>query len=103
MHQDAERSRPGPIDLATEPVMRYTMGPATGTAVAVWVLAVGTLLGFDLQPYQDAIGIVATGALAVMVWVWHRTAAWRARRLVTPLIDPRDDAGHKLVPEDAPS
>lgn len=56
---------------------------------------------YDLQALADQVGnaILAIGAAWSLIGPWI-TARIRARDKVTPLADPRDNLGRKLIPEE---
>lgn len=56
---------------------------------------------YDLQALADQVGnaILAIGAAWSLIGPWI-TARLRARDKVTPLADPRDNLGRKLIPEE---
>lgn len=56
---------------------------------------------YDLQALADQVGngILAVGAAWSLIGPWL-TARIRARDKVTPLADPRDNLGRKLIPEE---
>lgn len=74
----------------------------TVSAILSNVLAVAVALGFVTTAESGevttaALGLYAAVAAAISVGS-HLVAAVRARRKVTPLTAPRDDAGNRLVP-----
>jgi hypothetical protein len=74
-----------------QPVL-YSQLVTVVTALLGLVTAFGLRLNADQQK-----AILA--AVSTMVPLIALAAAWWARRKVTPLADPRDNAGNKLVPE----
>lgn len=70
---------------------------AAGYALVVEIL--GLLIAFGVEvTAEQRVGILGTVAAAgTLLGVLF---AWRAARKVTPLADPRDDGGVRLVPVD---
>lgn len=99
--------RPGKPESRPEPVLNAAK---IAGALAGVILAIGGLLRLigvvdigdaELQRVaDDASSVVLTvGVLWATVGPWV-LARWRARPRVTPLSDPRDARGRRLVPED---
>lgn len=101
------KRRPGKPESRPEPVLNAAK---IAGALAGVILAIGGLLRLigvvdigdaELQRVaDDASSVVLTvGVLWATVGPWV-LARWRARPRVTPLSDPRDARGRRLVPED---
>jgi hypothetical protein len=81
-----------------EPVLseaRVSALVSNAVAIAVAFGFIGTAEGGQIT--TAALGVYAAVAAAVSV-ASHLVTAYRARGKVTPTVDPRDDAGHALVP-----
>ena len=78
-----------------EPVM--TAGAIVGAVMAV--MAALVMLGVvNLDPEQ--LSAIETALLALLTLFLPIAGAWAARQQVTPMSDPRDDEGRRLVPEE---
>lgn len=100
------RRKPGKSERRPEPVLNAAK---IAGALAGVILAIGGVLRLvgiidigdsDLQRVADAASnaVLAVGVLWATVGPWV-LAKWRARPRVTPLADPRDERGRRLVPE----
>jgi hypothetical protein len=98
---------PGPIDPRPEPVLNAA---TVAGAISAVILAIGGLLklagvlipaDYDLQGLADdaSNAILSVGAVWSLFGPWI-TARIKARDQVTPLADPRDARGRRLLPRE---
>lgn len=84
-----------------EPVLNEAKIAATVTGVLTGLLSIAVVLGFiqqvDTNALIDAVVAIVGGLVTVINFLAPIVRARRARALVTPLVNPRDDSGASLV------
>jgi len=87
----ARTAGPGDDDgTRPEPVLTAAIAPMAAAAVGLLVA-----FGVRMTDAQQSAVLTAATTLAAVVAL---AANWWARRLVTPVEDPRDDQGRDLIP-----
>lgn len=97
---DPDQPRPEPV-LSAARVAGVISAVILGIGGALKLAGVLIPEDYDLQALADQVGnaILAVAAAWALVGPWI-TARLRARDKVTPLADPRDILGRKLIPEE---
>lgn len=103
---DPENSPPIEADLQPrpEPVLQAAKLGGLVAAVVVAVAAVVSLVlagqWTDINALGTVLGALAGAVMALIAYIAPVWQARKARAKVTPLADPRDMLGRKLVPQD---
>lgn len=93
-------AQPGRPESVMNPVKLGAMAGAAVTSVGgVAVLIADGITGDELTPLGAAVSAAVTALAALGVYLSAIFAGRAAREQVTPLSDPRNDDGERLVPE----